>query len=376
MFNRVGIFWDYSSCPNDNTGDESGIALALREDCVRHGDISFFKAYFGLPGSVPYEPPSASVRSAIEEVGVVTVDRPKTGFGALATDIFSFLLDHRDTFESTTVVIVSGNPDIAYLVSALHAKRAKVGLVAPSGQLDRLSSQASWTGIWDDLVKAAGMPNATKYCSDAAPLSSPPAPSTSSTGSTSDYSLVDGILPSCDSSTKDPSPGPASTTLEVEAPQLVSPAPVVPSITYTVTNERIPEPRGAIKGYDIYTGRTLQTSSHKLQMLEDDPLYMVLVKDPEAIRIKTWGRKLKQLYFHQDIRTNPQAPSELDTLYTSLEQYANMSRNYLAFSKIGKLLTQISQHYLDAYDYRQTYKTRAKELLTKWEPLARSSTNE
>ncbi|KAG8732090.1 hypothetical protein FRC11_000751, partial [Ceratobasidium sp. 423] len=211
-----------------------------------------------------------------------------------------------------------------------------------------LSSQASWTGSWDNLIEAAGIPSTTKNYSDVAPLSSPSPPSSSGIDSTSDFSLVDGASSACGPSTKEASSSPsptAQTKLEtIETPQIVPPAPVAlpPNITYTITQESVPEPLREIIEYTPLGTKMVHTSSHKLQMLEDDPLYVELIKDPEAVKVKTWRRKLKRLYFYQDI-------------------------------KVGKLLTQICQAFIDKFDYRQTYKTRAKELLTKWEPLARSS---
>ncbi|KAJ1308555.1 hypothetical protein OPQ81_004255 [Rhizoctonia solani] len=260
MSDRVGIFWDYSSCPTSDTSDESSIALSLRKDCVQHGHVVLFKAYFGLPDSTPFEPPSESIRSKIEGVGVVTVDHPKAGFGAFSTDIFCFLMDNHELPVSTTIVLVSGNPDIAYLVSALYARGVRVGLVAPSGQLDKLSSQTSWTENWDNYTVAFGSSSVVYH------------PSQSST------------------SLKRPSDTPV--------------APRRTKARYTTTLETIPQPLHQVQAHGTLCEPYLYTSSHKLQMFENDPLYIELIKDPEAIKVKTWRRELKQLFFYQDITTN------------------------------------------------------------------------
>ncbi|CAE6496489.1 unnamed protein product [Rhizoctonia solani] len=348
----VAIFWDYSSCPT-NKG-VSDIALSLREGCTKHGNVILFKAYFGLPCSVQNIQTSTNIRSELEEVGVATVDNPKTGFGALATDVFCFVLDKYKA-KGTTVVFISGNPSIAYLVLGLRARGVHVGIISPPGQFNKLLSQANWTANGDDYGLAPGPTIYTNYQVDSK-SGSPPNP-TQAPGieCDSEYSLVDDASPTRDSS---------NTNVHQATAAPVAPQP----ITYIVTDDKVPAPLGPMK----YSLHTVCTSSHELQLLEDHPLYIELVKDPEAIQIKTWRRKLKQLFFYQNILKNPQVPGELDELLTSLEEYDKMSGEYLAFTKLGKLLTQISQQILQYCDYRQPYATRARELLTKWEPLARS----
>ncbi|CAE6527293.1 unnamed protein product [Rhizoctonia solani] len=137
------------------------------------------------------------------------------------------------------------------------------------------------------------------------------------------------------SSTKDVSSASDPFTSQIKPeimkiPQVVPPASIAPppKVVYAVTTENITVPLKPRRDHNPLS--CAPTSSHKLQMFEDNPLYMELMRDPEAIKIKKWRRKLKQLYFYQDTRTNPQAPSEMDALYTSLEQYDCMSRNYLA----------------------------------------------
>ncbi|CAE6490430.1 unnamed protein product [Rhizoctonia solani] len=152
MFNRVGIFWDYNACPTNDARESNTIRL-LRKECIKHGNIVLFKAYFGLPGIAPHKQPPASIRSEIEEAGVTTLNHPNAGFGAFATDVFCFLLDQDKSTTPTTVVLVSGNPNITYLVYALHARGVRVGLIAPSGQLNELSSQISWTKDWEDYTR-------------------------------------------------------------------------------------------------------------------------------------------------------------------------------------------------------------------------------
>ncbi|CAE6480324.1 hypothetical protein ACGC1H_000851 [Rhizoctonia solani] len=379
MSKHVGIFWDYSSCPSDDTKDRSSIATSLREGCIKHGKVTLFKAYFGLPGNTPYEQPPASIRSEIEEVGVVTVDNPKTGFGALATDVFCFLLDHHDLSASITVVFVSGNPDMVYLVSALRARGVRVGLITPVGRSNNLSSQASWVGDWNSYATASESSGLFSHQTGSMLTTLRHWPATAaSVGSNSDYSLVDGTPSTCEVKNSAMS----SSSLEAkpettEAPQ--APAFTYPSLpplkfTYPAPIKPIGRPlKPPVSQFSQYWGSQVfvtTTTSHGLQMFEDDPLYAELIKDPEAIKIKTWRRKLKQIFFFPDISTNPKIQNDLDTVFTSLEQYDKMSKNYLAFSRICKLLTQISQHYLQQFDYRQSCIMRARQLLEKWEPLA------
>ncbi|CUA70272.1 hypothetical protein RSOLAG22IIIB_00627 [Rhizoctonia solani] len=350
MLKRVGIFWDYSSCPSNNAEDISTIVTTLREGCTEYGSTTLFRVYFGLPNSTPYEQPSASMRSELEEVGAIIVDNPKAGIGALATDVLSFLLDYRDPSESTTVVFVSGNPDIAYLISALRARGVGVGLIAPSDHSNKLSPWASWTANWDNYTTGSRPPSSFR---PPLTLESIPGPCGNFESMMSSITYNSGNIP-LSSETKHETTKAPEATMPIFGTQYLplESAQVVPDIKI---QQPLRPPQSQYYSFSRMPFLTT-TTSHELQIFEDDPLYAELIKDPEAIKIKTWRRKLKQLFFCQDISKNSNIQSDLDAIFTSLEKYDKMSKNYLA-------------HYLNQFDYRQASVKRARDLLGKWEPL-------
>ncbi|KAF8681404.1 NYN domain [Rhizoctonia solani] len=369
----VGIFLDYNSCPNKDIQDLSGVLRSLRTYCAQHGSVTLFKAYLRLLGKAYYSDRPGCPRAEMDEAGVITVENPMGHLGVLATDVFCFLLDHRGSPDSKTVVLVSGNPHIAYLVTALRARHVKVGLVASLSDLDKILSQASWTKSWESFLTSTDPLNIAKGVDDCLLPSAATEESNSSVKSTSDHSLVD--VPSAQA---------PSTGIQYSTPSAVQtkpetctsseelPAPLLPNFEYKVTNEKVREPLEYLTRI-LRSLHDVSTTSHKLRISEDDTLYFELLKDPEAFKIKSWRRELKNLYFCQDILKNPQVAGKLDALFTLLEEYDKMSKNYLAFSGIGRLLTQIAKFWINSNDYRQPYQARAIQLLIKWEPLASGS---
>ncbi|CAE6386672.1 unnamed protein product [Rhizoctonia solani] len=224
--------------------------------------------------------------------------------------------------------------DEAGILAVDHPKAGLgVVLVAPFGQLNKLSSQASWTKNWESLSAPLSSPGTVEDLVLVAicfQLYHPDHPVASV--EFNDYSLVDDGSFARASGTKDtpPAPSVAQTKLESTKASNSFSSTLPPVVQYEIPGETIRQPLAKIREHTSFASSIpLPTTSHKLRVLEYYLLFLELIKDPEAIKDKHWLRKLKQSYFIEDISKNPQAPSELDALFTSLaiEQQYRMSKN-------------------------------------------------
>jgi hypothetical protein len=301
-----------ASCPMSGSADSGHtITTILRKACSTYGNITLFKVYYGLPNHNGLcTRPSPEVCSEVEAAGVIPVDRPKSGLGALATDAFCFWADNLGS-PGTTIVFVSGNSDLVYMVSALRARNANVGLIVPPDQPTKaLTTHGSWVLRWEQLqahdtiallvhdVKTSdgirGGP------SDSAPLV-PKNVATSATNleSSGGFGLANGTSPARNA-------GVAQTRVGVnirEPPPVAQPQPEQTvaqppqaTIAYEVTSQKIPQPLPLVNSSPT-RWQWKPTGIHALQMFETDPLFAQLLKDPEAIKVKTWRRQLKQNFY-------------------------------------------------------------------------------
>ncbi|KAJ7645009.1 hypothetical protein B0H17DRAFT_1186975 [Mycena rosella] len=59
--------------------------------------------------------------------------------------------------------------------------------------------------------------------------------------------------------------------------------------------------------------------------------------DPDALKVREWRHKLQKAFLTSTSLTEDEMPA-LDALFTAVEEYETMSIEYLAFSKIGKVM--------------------------------------
>lgn len=335
--------------------------------CSEYGNVVLFKAYFSLDNNAARVGPQTGTSFALESAGITAVHHPEKGSSTLATDALCFWVDNISR-DPLIIIFVTLNPALLYTAAALKARSVDVGLIIPTGRLPtNLFSYASWVREWKPVVmkdRALGTelktpPAAYGTVSKPESARTTPSPEASVRESIGDSALagsIKGRLP--------PDDGSAMVTTQVSE-----------SRTYEPVKTKIAQPLQPVRVMNplIQDLRILFTTVHTLQIFETDPLYINLIRDPEAIRVKAWRRQLKQMFYHESNANDPQAPGDLETLFSGIERYDKMTRNYLAFSRIGKLMTQISQSYQQDFDYRRSYMARAKALLVQWEKLIHNS---
>jgi len=97
-----------------------------------------------------------------------------------------------------------------------------------------------------------------------------------------------------------------------------------------------------------------------------------MANDPEAAKVKEWRHKLQRAFL---TKTAPAAEemAGLDTVFTTVEQYDNMTVEYLSYSKIGKVMRKIIQLTNIPSDEQYHFRQRAQALVTKWQQLISTS---
>ncbi|KAJ7150147.1 hypothetical protein C8R43DRAFT_1006428 [Mycena crocata] len=102
-----------------------------------------------------------------------------------------------------------------------------------------------------------------------------------------------------------------------------------------------------------------------------------LESDPEALRVREWRHKLQKIF----LSNKSGGPKEdempaVDTLFTTVEEFQNMTIGYLTFSKIGKVMRHI--HLLEPHkvprDDEFKFRDRAKALVDKWHQILNANT--
>ncbi|KAF7790076.1 hypothetical protein EIP86_001026 [Pleurotus ostreatoroseus] len=103
---------------------------------------------------------------------------------------------------------------------------------------------------------------------------------------------------------------------------------------------------------------------------DDEEADSALNNDPEATKVKDWRHKLQKSFLGKQVPKEEDVPA-LDTLFTTVESYDNMTIQYLTFSKIGKVMRHI--HALPAEkaprDDEYKFRERAKVLVDKWHDI-------
>ncbi|KIO30362.1 hypothetical protein M407DRAFT_242247 [Tulasnella calospora MUT 4182] len=97
----------------------------------------------------------------------------------------------------------------------------------------------------------------------------------------------------------------------------------------------------------------------------DDPL----ANDPDAQRVKDWRHKLQRGFLTGG--KPPQAADMplLDQIFSTVENYPNLTIEYLQFSKIGKVMRRIAGLNDIPRDDEFHFKERAQTLVLKWQAI-------
>ncbi|KZT22577.1 Tudor/PWWP/MBT [Neolentinus lepideus HHB14362 ss-1] len=104
---------------------------------------------------------------------------------------------------------------------------------------------------------------------------------------------------------------------------------------------------------------------------EEEEADSALTNDPEATKVKDWRHKLQKAFLNTKSAMKPEEMPELDKLFTTVEQYDNMTLQYLQFSKIGKVMRHIVALKDEAVprDDEFKFRERAKVLVDKWHEI-------
>ncbi|KAI0769411.1 hypothetical protein BD413DRAFT_604984 [Trametes elegans] len=100
-----------------------------------------------------------------------------------------------------------------------------------------------------------------------------------------------------------------------------------------------------------------------------------LMNDPEAIKVREWRHKLQKTFLNNKTTPKEEDMPGLDQLFTTVEQYDNMTIEYLTFSKIGKVMRHIHALGPDKVprDGEFKFRERAKTLVDKWHDVLKTN---
>lgn len=296
---KTHYFEPTGGCPSPNATPGHALKLAncLREFCTKLGSVTLFKVYCGLATNSEPAPPTTEMSSGIEAAGATVVDR--SNIGMLIADAFCFWADNLvHTLGTRTIVFVTQNHQLAYTVSALRGRGVNVGFVLPPGLgSEDLATLASWVLDWGCIMNSAndqgGLNDLDSLAKDVLKSYHGQVASPADLDSNCGFSLVDDKPSESGDVVNEPLAA-HSTGIISQVEQEVAQS-QAPAVEYQIAKD-VPSPLPCVEKYTL-SYRNLGTTIHTLQILETDPLFALLLNDPEAIKIKGWRRKLKQLCF-------------------------------------------------------------------------------
>lgn len=121
--------------------------------------------------------------------------------------------------------------------------------------------------------------------------------------------------------------------------------------------------------------RTSPPPTKKAKRDKEEDADSPLNSDPEALKVREWRHKLQKAFLNQKVIPKEEEMPALDQLFSTVENYSNMTMEYLLFSKIGKVMRHI--HVLtddkvprdDEFKFRE----RAKVLVDKWHDILKAN---
>ncbi|KAI0661409.1 hypothetical protein C8Q70DRAFT_712910 [Cubamyces menziesii] len=133
----------------------------------------------------------------------------------------------------------------------------------------------------------------------------------------------------------------------------------------------------------IYAFLEITTSFHSVAPM---------MHDPEALKVREWRHKLQKAFLNnkgtpkEEVRPFPFSPHTIsshnlqempahDQLFSTIENYDNMTIGYLTFSKIGKVMRHIHALSEDKVprDEEFKFRERAKILVDKWHDVLKAN---
>ncbi|KAI0674894.1 hypothetical protein C8Q78DRAFT_508117 [Trametes maxima] len=100
-----------------------------------------------------------------------------------------------------------------------------------------------------------------------------------------------------------------------------------------------------------------------------------LMNDPEALKVREWRHKLQKAFLNNKAAPKEDDMPALDQLFSTVENYENMTIEYLTFSKIGKVMRHIHALSDDKVprDDEFKFRERAKVLVDKWHDVLKAN---
>ncbi|KAI0743661.1 hypothetical protein C8Q80DRAFT_1220598 [Daedaleopsis nitida] len=100
-----------------------------------------------------------------------------------------------------------------------------------------------------------------------------------------------------------------------------------------------------------------------------------LLNDPEALKVRDWRHKLQKAFLNPKAVPKEEEMTGFDQLFSTVENYPNMTTEYLLFSKIGKVMRHINALSVDRVprDDEFKFRERAKVLVDKWHDMLRAN---
>ncbi|TBU24649.1 hypothetical protein BD311DRAFT_552860 [Dichomitus squalens] len=136
------------------------------------------------------------------------------------------------------------------------------------------------------------------------------------------------------------------------------------------------EDEGAAEGENEGASkRTSPPPAKKAKRDKEDDVDPALLNDPEALKVREWRHKLQKAFLNQKAVPKEEEMPALDQLFSTVENYPNMTMEYLLFSKIGKVMRHI--HVLSddkvPRDDEFKFRERAKVLVDKWHDILKTN---
>ncbi|KAJ9107325.1 hypothetical protein QFC21_000775 [Naganishia friedmannii] len=104
----------------------------------------------------------------------------------------------------------------------------------------------------------------------------------------------------------------------------------------TAANKKAPASTGK-KAAPTSAAKETKESKEAKEDANDDPMS----SDPEAVRVRDWRHKLQRAFLSKSVPSSEEMET-YDKLFTTIENYQNMTVAYLAHSKIGKVMKKIA----------------------------------
>ncbi|KAF8803543.1 hypothetical protein BYT27DRAFT_7259991 [Phlegmacium glaucopus] len=170
------VYWDYGTTGLDINVSGYEVVKKIRSTLHTLGPIQSVRAYYDSCNHT-----FTHLYSELGSSGVTVIDCPSNGRKETPTktmivDIIAHTWDHP---APRTIVIITGDRDLAYLVATLRLRQYHVALMSPRGTHASVTNQASVNFDWTNIDDSRGGQPTPRVPPSHPPPSPPPLPATS-----------------------------------------------------------------------------------------------------------------------------------------------------------------------------------------------------